>query len=187
MSVLVKANIDAKIATHAALVNTHGVAGTIAGLADIVAHAALATGIHGVGALNIAGFHSAGQEVSKVIWKDGSETAMSDDNRTEDLIPTDLDMTPYTSANAKFAIVRLEMRADTIGTGNYCELRIRKNGTSPAHVPMLILDKAQVTAAVWHYQVVIIGLDEDGLIEYFINPGTGWQVDSDIRVLGYIE
>lgn len=43
----------ADIATHAALTATHGVAGTIAGLADIVTHAALTTGVHGAGANTI--------------------------------------------------------------------------------------------------------------------------------------
>lgn len=47
-------NWAADITTHAALTATHGVAGTIAGLADIVSyiatHAGLTTGVHGVGA-----------------------------------------------------------------------------------------------------------------------------------------
>ena len=165
MSVLVKADIDGKIATHAVLT----------------------TGVHGVGALNIAGFHSSGEALSKVIWKNSSESALSDLDRTVSLGMTDLDLTAFTSANAKAALVQLEMRADVIGTGNSCLLALRKNGTSPAHRPSLQLDKAGATAAVYQFEMVLIGLDSGRIMEYLITVGTGWTIDSRIRVLGYIE
>lgn len=166
MSLLLKANIDAKIATHAAL--------TI--------------GIHGVGSLHIAGFHSAGEEVSKVIRKDASQMAMSDINRTSGTTQwTDLDLTAYTSAAAKFAIVRLKIKADTVGTGNYCYLAIRKNGTTPVAYPRQTCDLAGTTAGVYHYQVEIIGIDAEQVIEYKISVGANWQIDTAIEVLGYIE
>ena len=165
MSVLVKANIDSKIATHAALT----------------------TGIHGVGALNIAGFHSAGEALSKIIWKDVSETAVSDLNRTTNLSSTVLDLTALTSEKAKGVFLLLEIRADTVGSGNSSYLQLWKNDTSPVHRPTVNLDKAGTTVAVYQYEEVFVGLDSDRKLEYIIQVGTGWQVDSRIRVLGYIE
>lgn len=165
MSLLVKANIDAKIADHAALT----------------------TGLHGVGSLHIAGFYSAGEEVSKVIWKDVSQTVLSDSNRTVDLDWTDLDLTGSTSANAKFAILLLRMKANTIGTGSSCQLKVRKNGTTPAYYPEHRIDKEGITAGFYINQEVIVGLDSGQVLEYAIEMGVGWDVNSRIVVLGYIE
>ena len=154
---------------------------------ELVTHAALTTGVHGVGSSYLPKFDQEGQKVSKVIWKDSPQTALNDDNRTSTLTFTDLDLSGYTSLYAKFAIVRMDLKADTVGTGNDCDLKIRKNGTTPAHYPRLILDKAGTTAGVSKYMVAIIGLDDGQVIEYAIDVGTNWQVDSDIKVLGYIE
>ncbi|MBA7588096.1 hypothetical protein ES708_30144 [subsurface metagenome] len=125
--------------------------------------------------------------LTKVIWKDASETAMDDSNRTASLPYTLLCLTPYTSPNAKLAILMLRMRPDTVGSGLYSQLFIRKNDTLPASLPRLILDKAGTSPYVYHYCQVIIGLDSSQFIEYNIWVGTGWQVDSQINVLGYIE
>lgn len=125
--------------------------------------------------------------VSKVVWKDVPESAINDLDRTENLLWTDLDLTPFTSGKARMAIVSLVMRADVIGTASYANLKIRKNGTSPAYYPVMIMDKVGTTAAVYRYKEVIIGLDDGQVMEYAITPGAGWQVDTRIRVLGYIE
>jgi len=124
---------------------------------------------------------------SKIIWKDTSETAMDDLNRTEPLDRTDLVLTPYTSPIAKTAIVLLRMRADTVGTGNYARLYIRKGGSPATAYPLLVLDKAGTTPAVYHYQQALIGLNSSQMIWYHIYVGNGWQVDSRISVLGYVE
>ena len=155
--------------------------------ADLDTHEAAVTGIHGVGSLNIAGFHSTGEEVSKVIWKDASSTALTDFNRTEVLDWTDLDLTEYVSPNAKFAILGLRMRADTVGTDD-SDLKIRKNGTTPGISPILTLDAQGTTPGVYKRLVTIIGLDSGQVIEYCVAVGPGgWQLDSIIDVLGYIE
>ena len=125
--------------------------------------------------------------LTKVIWKDSSETAMNDDNRTVTLDWTVLDLTPYTSEKAKFAIVRLDIRAITVGTGNYCYLEIRKSGTVPAHRPRVDLDKAGTTPGVRKYESAIVGLNPERKIQYRIGVLNGWEIDCDIKVLGYIE
>ncbi|MBA7553722.1 hypothetical protein ES705_46321 [subsurface metagenome] len=124
---------------------------------------------------------------SKIIWKDTSETAMDDLNRTVSLPRTDLVLTPYTSPIAKIAIVLLRMRADTVGTGQYARLYIRKGGTDATAYPIIALDKAGTTVAVYQHQQALIGLNSSQLIWYGIYVGSGWQVDSRISVLGYIE
>jgi len=127
------------------------------------------------------------KDFSRVIWKDISRTAVSDLNRTEDLAFTELDLTDDTSPKAKFAILRMRIKADTVGGGNDSYIAIRKNGTTPAAYPSLTLDKAAATVGVYNYQTVIIGLDSERKIQYRINVGTNWQVDTRIEVLGYIE
>lgn len=125
--------------------------------------------------------------LSKVVWKDASSTALTDFDRTEILDWTDLDLTDYTSPDAKFAILGLRMRADTVGTDD-SSLKIRKNGTTPGISPILTMDAAGTTAGVYQRLVIIIGLDSGQVIEYCIAVGPGgWQVDSIIDVLGYIE
>lgn len=126
-------------------------------------------------------------DFSKVIWMDAAETAISDYDRTVDLPFTDLDLTAITSPNAKFAILRMRIKADTVGPGNHSYIAIRKNGTSPVSYPWLRLDKAGTTVGVYNFEVVIVGLDSEQVIEYKIDVGGGWQVDSTIQVLGYIE
>lgn len=154
---------------------------------DIAVHAALTTAIHGVGSLHVAGFGVAGQELSKIIWKDESGIALNDNNRTGLKTAQVLDLTNFTSERAKFAIVRLSMKADTIGTGPSCGLNIYKNGTTPNLFPRLILEKDHCTVGGRQYVITLIGLDDERTIIYAIDVGAGWQVDSDIDVLGFIE
>ncbi|MBA7590034.1 hypothetical protein ES708_32133 [subsurface metagenome] len=125
--------------------------------------------------------------LSKIIWKDASQTALSDLDRTVTLTWTELDITARTSPTAKLAIIRLRLKADAVGTGSDSYIAIRKHGTAPAHHPQLRLDKAGTTVGVYNYQVVIIGLDIDRKIDYAIVIGSNWQIDSRIEVLGYIE
>jgi len=124
---------------------------------------------------------------SKIIWKPVSPTVMENLNRTTSLPRTDLVLTAYTSPNAKIAIVELRMRADTVGTGSYSRLYVRKGGSPAIAYPNLVLDKAGTTAAVYHYLTALIGLNSSQMIWYGIYVSTGWQVDTRISVMGYIE
>jgi len=125
--------------------------------------------------------------LTKVIWKDASANALADMNRTVTLDWTDLDLTAHTSSDAKLAILLLRFRADVLGLDD-CLLRLRKNGTTPAANSFMILDAAGTTTGVFHHEFVIIGLDTSQVIEYSIAVGPGgWQIDTIIDVLGYIE
>jgi len=121
----------------------------------------------------------------KVIWIDATGSVKALYNQTTDVTWADDSVTSETSPNAKFAIFRLRLKADTVGSGDFCSLAVRKNGETPTHMPKLVIDKA-VTVAVDHYQVVIVGLDTDQMYEYELLVGTGWQVDAFIEILGYI-
>lgn len=156
-------------------------------LAAIQTHKAATTDVHGVGSSHVAAFHSAGQEVSKVIWKDTSITVLSDNDRTVDLAYTDLDLSAYTSNKAKFAILNLMLKPTTIGSGNFCQLNVRKNGTTASYSPSLIIFKVGIIQNFFQEQVVIVGLDYSQELEYEIDVGVDWQLDSRIRLLGYIE
>lgn len=153
----------------------------------IAVHAALTTGIHGAGSNYIAHFGQENKVVNKVIWKDASELAVTDDDRIASLEWTDFDLTAYTSANAKFALLQLLLRADTVGTGNDVSLSVRKNGTTPAAFPKLVLFKDGTTVGRFLYQDALVALDSGQVIEYKIVLTTDWQVDSRIHVIGYIE
>ncbi len=125
--------------------------------------------------------------LSKVIWKDVSQSAMVDLNRTTFLDFTTLDLAPYTSPNAKLAILLLGFKPDTIGTGTMSTFLVRKHGTTPSYPPEIVLPRDGSTVGVYIRTTVLIGLDSAQLIDYYIYPGTNWQVDSHIEVLGYIE
>jgi len=149
-------------------------------------HAALTTGVHGVGALHAAGFHSAGQAVSKIIWKDASERALEILNSTTPVAWTVLDLTAYTSANAKFAILNLVMHCPITGTAGWSTFHVRKNGTTP--------DNDWSTAISYnldndsqHRFCAIIGLDAGQAVEYKIAIATGATVSCTLDVMGYIE
>ena len=120
-------------------------------------------------------------------WKDTSEQALATLNQASSVSWTDLDLTAFTSANAKMAYLQLFIDADVIGAGDQSYLRVRKNGTSPTHYPKLVLDKAAVTVDVLHAQCAAVGLDSGQLIEYDFICGTGWTCDYYIAVLGYWE
>lgn len=155
--------------------------------ADLDTHEAATTGIHGVGSLHIAAFHSAGGEASKIIWNDSSPIALTDFNRTEVLDWTSLDLTSFTSIRAKFAILIIRMRADTKGSDD-STFKIRKKGTTPGSTQTLVLDASGITTGIFHHKVAFIGLDSNRSMEYYVGVGPGgWQLDSIIEVLGYIE
>lgn len=126
---------------------------------------------------------------SLVVWKDASENAMTDGNRTSTLGYTDLDLTAYTSAIAKLALVRLRIHVDTITPVAYAYLGIRKNGTTPSAIAVEWLASAKGDIAGVNYSdgFWIIGVDSGQVIEYTITISGTIQVDSYIDVLGYIE
>lgn len=184
MSVLIKpytdTKADARIAIHAALATIHQNAPNLIG-----AHAALTTGIHGAGSDHLALFEQASQLVSKAIWI-ATDTVLTDSNRSATLDWTDLDLTAETSERAKFAILLLRVSPDTVGTGTYSYLQVRKNGVASAYTPILRL-MLEVEQGTYYFECVIVGLDSDQVLEYKISVGTDWQIDSRIDLLGYIE
>lgn len=123
---------------------------------------------------------------SQVIWKDASERALTDSNRTTTLNFTDLDLTAYTSAAAKFAIIQLRIHSDAVGASGYSYLTIRKNGTTPAYAPLIMLEYG-MGAGNTYFLLGIVGLDAGQGIEYKIYVDADFQIDSYIDILGYIE
>lgn len=105
----------------------------------------------------------------------------------KDLTWTDLDLTAFTSGNAKFAILSLRLKPDILGTGDVCYFGVRRNGDTPTYFPRFELHLPGTTESQAQYRVVIVGMDGDQVIEYRISVGTGWELWSRITVLGYIE
>ncbi|GAH37960.1 unnamed protein product [marine sediment metagenome] len=153
---------------------------------DVSAHAALTTGIHGVGALHVAGFHAAGQAVSKVIWKDTFDVVLDLAAQTIDIDWTDIDLTANTSPNAKIALVRLYLRLVDGGTAGANFLGIRKKGTTDywgVEMTNALPDGMAVQSA------GLIGLDAGQVIEYSVTVATAGtpSLRCIIFVMGYIE
>uniref|UniRef100_A0A6H2A2N2 Uncharacterized protein n=1 Tax=viral metagenome TaxID=1070528 RepID=A0A6H2A2N2_9ZZZZ len=202
------AEVTADIATHAAVESAHHTKFTttehdvvarhpLANLDPLVCseaeadgkvstHAALTTGIHGVGALHAAGFHTAGQAVSKVIWKDAPAAVLDIDNQATSIDWTDLDLTAATSANAKFAILWMEFTVGALGASDWSTFYLRKNGTA-ATTPFWQMfhnwpDWFKITT------VFIIGMDAGQVIEYkLVLPADANTAYITIHCLGYIE
>ena len=123
---------------------------------------------------------------TNIIWKDASERALSELNRTTSVAWTDLDITAYTSAAAKFAVLNMVMALNAAGSANWNVFQIRKNGTTPTYVfecaiPYNFAVESQ------HRFCVIIGLDTGQVIEYKIDVGTDCTISCTLDAMGYVE
>lgn len=151
----------------------------------LAGHKDLTTGVHGLAALHAAGFHSAGQAVNKVIWKDASERALADTSRTTTLDWTDLDLTAFTSASAKIALIQPWFHVDAWTSGKIA-MYFRKNGTTPTY---FIQHEVSTPVAGLNYfsPPFLIGMDAGQVIEYLLEIGGVAQADFYIEVFGYME
>ena len=125
----------------------------------------------------------------EAVWIDAPTIAMQDLNRTSTSDWTDLDLTAYTSAGAKIAIIKMSFHTDTLGAAGTCAFAIRKNGTTPSAFPVVSYAYNQVVAPGWYFTYAFVGMDTGQVVEYQISntAWTGWQVDCYLEVLGYIE
>lgn len=121
--------------------------------------------------------------LSKIVWKDASEQALYLVNQTASVPFTDLDMTAFTSAAAKFAIINLWIHVDS-WTSGHIVFSARKNGTTPAARPQVY---AVIITGSYTSNVLIIGLDAGQVFEYTLGFGGTAQADFIVDTLGYIE
>lgn len=125
---------------------------------------------------------------SKVVWKDVPERALRLLNQTEDLDWTDLDLTAYTSASAKIAILGLRLKIDSLTNTAVALWKVRKNGTTPSYYPRIRAGSEMGdTTYADLFEYALVGLDSGQVIEYELGVTGTIQVDVEIRVLGYIE
>ena len=151
-------------------------------------HEAKTTGVHGAGDEHLALFGEASQVLNKVVWKDVSEQALYDANRTATLDWTDLDLTALTSVAAKYALIVLVLKIDSISAGAYCKLEVRKNGTTPTYNNRLDSHYSGGNRAGSNvFMSCVIGLDAGQVIEYRLTVDGTIQFDTYVRVVGYIE
>lgn len=129
-----------------------------------------------------------GLDFSKVVWKDVPERALRLLNQTEDLDWTDLDLTDYTSADAKIARLQLRLVVDSLTDTATAQWKVRKNGTTPGYFPRIWASSVKGDAGgANYYKDVLVGLDSEQVIEYELSVTGTIQVDVEIRVLGYIK
>jgi hypothetical protein len=153
----------------------------------ITTHSALTSGAHGAGLYHLALFRAASTLVNKIIWKDASQQALNDANRTVSLNWTDLALTAYTSATATFALVLLRIIINSI-SGGWGNILIRKNGTTPSEPYITFIGAAMGDqAGAQNQMVALVGLDAGQVIEYKIDLGVTINVTSLINVIGYVE
>lgn len=155
--------------------------------AKVAAHGALTTGVHGVGALHVAGFHTAGQAVSKIIWKAALDQAMEDNDRTVTSAWIELDLTAHSSANAKGVWLLLYIRPDVVGAGAQVQLRVRKHGDDPTWFPTIRVNKNVGLVGTWEQLNAFVGCDNEQKIDYAIILAAGWTIDTALFVTGYVE
>ena len=182
----VLAQLGASIAAHAALTATHGVPGTIAGLADIAAHAAIAGAHHtkttlaseitsgrfgmnrmpdmalnkimlGQGA-GVSPIESDLTVGSKVVWKDSSIVVVTISNATATIPWTTRDITAWTSPNATLALIGSRPFIDSITPPGHATLYLRKTGTTPTFVPGLTVgsEHGDTANTVWRGRDFVI-------------------------------
>ena len=121
----------------------------------------------------------------RFVWKDTPEEALSLANQAATVTWTDLDLTAYTSADAKAVYLQLLINVDT-ATKDYW-LGVRKNGTSPSYYPYLRVNADNAHAGDLQTDMVIVGCDTGEVIEYYAYVEAGGQADFLIYVMGYWE
>lgn len=123
----------------------------------------------------------------RLIWKDESENALTLIDQTADIDWTVLDLTAYTSVNARFALLNMSVLVDALPT-HRCLLAVRKNGTTPETWPGFSIHSNALNVGQRYYNgPVIVALDDAQKIEYRLHIHNSGQVDVSIEVLGYIE
>ena len=125
---------------------------------------------------------------SQVVWKDASQYALQDSDRSTTLEWTDLDLSAFVSSSAKLVYLKLMLHVDSIAADGGAILGVRKNGTTPDDYPASKVDyKAGDRDGIWYRLHAWCGLDANQVLEYSIAITGTIQVDSTISVLGYIE
>ena len=138
----------------------------------------------------VTGTVALSNDVSKVVWKATNAASVSDLNRTTTLDWTDLDLTSVTSANAKFAILMVQISIDSItaGVSNQVVVEIRKNGDTPSWAAFILTaDGGVYVASSIIRNQGMCAVDAGQVLEYKITIGGTIQCDTYITVIGYIE
>jgi hypothetical protein len=155
--------------------------------AELTTHKGLTTGVHGAGSNHLALFGAASTVVSRVVNLAEPVNVVTDESRTTELAWTDLDLTAFTSATAKMAILYIRFVVVDAGTSSYNDVRIRPNGSSFNNPAVFVQGNAANDGAN-ACNTVIVGMDADQVIEYSIDIAAGGVVlHTYIWVLGYIE
>ena len=126
--------------------------------------------------------------LSKFVWKDTSEEALSLPGQTSDIAWTELDLTALTSNNAKIVLLWVFLFANVVPGGGLLGIYFRKKGTTPSWNPEACLyyysgDRDYPTMDT----LIICGVDTARVLEYGARVDTGGNVDISVGVLGYIE
>lgn len=121
---------------------------------------------------------------AKVVWRATSDLTLNLLNQTATTDWTNLDLTAATSANAKFAIIKLMVHIDSYSSGRV-SVRVRKDGTT---TPVMDLEHhAPDMTTPYVYGMVIVEMATGQVIEYSTEISGTAQADFQVRVQGYIE
>ena len=118
------------------------------------------------------------------VWLDRDIMIAIVSNQTTSLGWTEIDLKSYVPSGTKIVKLLLGMKADTIGTGNYSVLDVRKHGTLPSHFPQIKVDSNDLVG-VKYREFVEVGISNDLKIDYAVTVGLDWQIDARIILLGY--
>ena len=124
----------------------------------------------------------------KFVGKENAEI-LTISNRTATLAYTDLDLTAYTSPNAKYAKIGGMINVDSVtaGANNQACLSLRKNGTTPTWAIVCWVDGGVQVAGSRVYFSAMVEMDSGQVIEYGIVVSGTIQFDTYMWLEGYIE
>lgn len=112
---------------------------------------------------------------------------VADTNRTSSLSYTNLDLTSATAADAHWVYLQIYMFCDSISSAASAVCRVRKDGDTPTYTPYAKMEEdAGMTANGEVNKEVWCEMTTGQVIEYSIDISGTIQVDTYIRVLGYI-
>ena len=124
-------------------------------------------------------------DLNKIIWKDTFGIPLDLSGKTADIAWTDLDLTAYTSANAKFAILVLWVRGQGASRAGLTILEVRKKGTTDSLA--LYLSTGGYVQWEWKFTQIMLALDSGQVMQYTLDVSGSDSTDCRIQVIGYIE
>lgn len=123
----------------------------------------------------------------RFVFLSSPSEVVDDTGRTSSLSYTNLDLTSATAADAHWVYLQIYIYVNSISTAARATVHVRKDGETPTYTPLVSAGEYSGLAADgWVMGQVWCEMTTGQVIEYDISISGTINVDTSIRVLGYI-